>query len=241
MRNILSNHRPLTYLSVAAILFGLLVAQLPSLRGLAAVPTALPILTVCDSANIPVPSEAMPLGVGITFTATSTGCTTPEYKFMLMAPGTSTWVVKREYGSAQYTWSTAGVKEGVWQIGVWARETGSESRYQAWAISTVTVFTPVCSASTISVNVGPVLAGTTVVLFATSIPSCLAHFEFWEMAPGAGTWTLVQAYSTGLVDRYSWNTTGLRRGGYRFAVWARYQLSTAKYESYSMLTVWING
>jgi hypothetical protein len=39
------------------------------------------------------------------------------------------------------------------------------------------------------------------------------------LAPGSSTWTIVQASST--TATFSWNTTGLPAGTYRFSVWAR--------------------
>jgi hypothetical protein len=44
-------------------------------------------------------------------------------------------------------------------------------------------------------------------------------YEFWVLAPGASSWTMVRAYST--TATFAWNTTGLAAGTYQVVVWAR--------------------
>jgi len=44
-------------------------------------------------------------------------------------------------------------------------------------------------------------------------------YQFWILAPGSSTWTIVQAYSTSAT--FNWNTTALAAGTYRFSVWVR--------------------
>jgi len=246
MQKILSmspaGRRVLPALAVAALIAALLLTQLPGLRGLAASPKQLPILTICDSASVPVPETWLALGTTISGAFSSTGCPTPEYKFLILAPGSSTWVVKTGYSSSDgFTWNTAGAKLGTWQLGVWVREVGSTSKYQAWGISTITLLVDKCAATNVNASPAtPAAAGVSVTISATAVPCLSPIFEFWEMAPGTSTWILVQAYGTFLAT-FAWDTTGLPRGGYRFAVWAKQFASKAAYESYSMTTYWING
>jgi len=56
------------------------------------------------------------------------------------------------------------------------------------------------------------------------------RYEFWLLPPG-GTWALAQAYSP--TAAYSWDTTGLAPGTYRFSVWARDASSGNSYDSFS--------
>ena len=44
-------------------------------------------------------------------------------------------------------------------------------------------------------------------------------YQFWMLAPGSSTWTVVQPYSS--TATFNWNTTGKAVGTYRFSVWAR--------------------
>jgi hypothetical protein len=54
---------------------------------------------------------------------------------------------------------------------------------------------------------------------ATGCPNPSPVYQFWVLAPGASSWTVVQAYSTS--NTFSWSTTGKATGGYQVAVWAR--------------------
>jgi len=74
-------------------------------------------------------------GATIGFTATSTRCAGPQYKFWLMAPG-GAWTLKQDYGAGTWSWSTAGLAPGTYQVGVWARQAGSTASYDAYFIST---------------------------------------------------------------------------------------------------------
>ncbi len=63
--------------------------------------------------------------------------------------------------------------------------------------------------------------GTSVTLTANAIgcPNPNPVYQFWVLAPGASSWTVVQAYSTS--NTFSWNTTGKPKGNYQVAVWVR--------------------
>jgi hypothetical protein len=50
-------------------------------------------------------------------------------------------------------------------------------------------------------------------------PHAGAMYQFWMLAPGAGSWAIAQAYSTNNV--FNWTTTGLAAGVYHITVWAR--------------------
>ena len=64
-------------------------------------------------------------------------------------------------------------------------------------------------------------AGTSVTIVASGIscPNPNPLYEFWLKAPGAGLYTLAQAYSTS--STFSWNTTGLTTGSYQVNVWVK--------------------
>ena len=54
-------------------------------------------------------------------------------------------------------------------------------------------------------------------------------YEFWILRPGA-SWTVARAYSG--AAGFSWNTSGLGAGGYRYSVWVRDAGSSAAYDAY---------
>src|SRR5260370_14876048 len=54
---------------------------------------------------------------------------------------------------------------------------------------------------------------------ASGCPDANPVYQFWVLAPGASSWTIVQAYSTS--NTFLWNTTGKVKGNYQVAVWVR--------------------
>ena len=58
------------------------------------------------------PVGTAPVGSSVTFTASATGCTTPEYQFWAKAPGAA-WSIVRPYSSSStFSWSTTGLPSG---------------------------------------------------------------------------------------------------------------------------------
>jgi hypothetical protein len=47
--------------------------------------------------------------------------------------------MQRPYGGASWSWSTAGLASGTYQVGVWARQAGSTNSYDAYFIGTYTL------------------------------------------------------------------------------------------------------
>ncbi len=66
----------------------------------------------------------------------------------------------------------------------------------------------------------------------TAIASGCPHplYQFWILAPGSHTWTIVQAYSASAT--LNWTTTGLPAGTYLYTVWIRDASSAAGYDAY---------
>jgi plastocyanin len=52
-------------------------------------------------------------------------------------------------------------------------------------------------------------------------------YQFWVLTPGGSAYQLQQAYST--TRTFSWNTSGLSPGDYRFSIWARDASSSGVY------------
>jgi len=95
------------------------------------IPKAAVTTGACTSAFMS-PDIASPgtLGATITFTASATTCTNPEFEFYLQKPHGS-WVAVTAYGSATWAWNTTGLKGGVYGVGVWARDAGSTAAVKA--------------------------------------------------------------------------------------------------------------
>jgi hypothetical protein len=71
----------------------------------------------------------------------------------------------------------------------------------------------------------------TVTANASGCPNANPVYHFAVMAPGATTYTMVQDYSTSAT--FTWTTTGLASGTYRFSVWARDAASSGAYSNSS--------
>jgi hypothetical protein len=239
----LSNRRLITLVAVAAMLAALLLIQLPSLLGVKA-SLKMTLGTPCSSADITGGNQPVQPGDGtVVLTASAQGCLNPDFKFWLLAPGSTTWVAKTGYtASTTYQWVTAAAQLGVWQIGVWARETGYASRYQAYSFRTFTLVDFRCTAADISANpVSPGPGALTTVTFTATATNCAAYFEFWVLSPGSSTWVLEQPYpSTNSPghELFVW-TPPTTPGPYRIGVWARQWQSPRRYDTYAQITYWV--
>ena len=190
--------------------------------------------TASLSAGVPSPQAT---GASIAITATSGACNTPEYAFWVQPQGGS-WTLERRYGAASWTWNTAGLAPGTYELGVWARQLGSGRDYDAYGFTTFVVRPSGCaSAGTVSDLAPPQTSGATVTFTASSSGCSSPQYQFWLLAPG-GTWTVERPY--GPSTSWAWNTTGLGAGNYQVGVWARQTGSTSAYDSFSVSTYWIS-
>jgi hypothetical protein len=187
--------------------------------------------SVTESAS---PPSTASVGTSVTFTASATGCANPLYQFWLLAPNSSTWTIAQPYSStATFSWNTTGVAAGAWRYTVWARDAsssgtscGSLGCFDSYSPSTVyTLTTTACASVTVSAAPPSTAAVGTTVTFTASASGCPNPlYQFWTLAPGSSTWTNSQPYSG--TATFSWSTTGLRAGGWRYTVWARDAAST---------------
>jgi len=175
-----------------------------------------------------------PAGTLITFTATATGCDSPLYRFLLLAPGGS-WVQKRGYAtSAAWTWNTTALAPGTYQVGVWARQAGSASGYDAYGITTFVIGAGGCVSAGLATNPPPPQQrGGTIAVNAASTGCASPRYEFWILPPG-GAWTIVQPY--GGATSWNFDTTKYAAGNFQLGIWAREATSARKYDSYFIST-----
>jgi hypothetical protein len=238
----LSRRRLISVIALGAVLAAFLQIQAAGLRGVGvraatgAAVTAAP-GTVCTAAFIGFVSglTLAPPGTTVYISPHATGCTSPEYRVLLLAPGSSTWVFKTAYNSsATYTWVTTGAPQGIWQVGVWFRQVGSGARYQSWSIRTFTLVVSYCIAAEMSA-IPPVSLPGQYTITASSTGCYDPRYEWWTLAPGATTWVMAQSYAATQSQTFVWNWAA---GGYRIGVWARQTGSTRRYDAYAMYTIW---
>ena len=95
---------------------------------------------VCSSATIAAnPSSPQAAGTHITFTATSSGCSSPRYEFWQQQAG-GAWKLVQAYGAgATFNWDSSGTPVGDYNFAVWAVATGSANTYDAYSSTTSSI------------------------------------------------------------------------------------------------------
>ena len=183
-------------------------------------------ITGCTAAAVSPPPGSFPDDSTISFTASATGCTNPDFAYW-MRPAGGTWKLIRDYSSnPAFSWTTTTLPPGRYEIAVWAKQHGSRvSTFEVAAGGTYTLTG--CTAATLTPAPGSFTAGTTIAFTAGATGCSSPEYEFW-VRPAGGTWKLVRTYSA--TATFSWKTTGLPRGTYEVALWARQRGSTMSYD-----------
>jgi outer membrane protein assembly factor BamB len=195
----------------------------------------------CTSAGLaPNVAPPQPPTTTVTFSATSNSCASPQYQFWLLPPG-GAWTVEQPFSaSTTWSWNTSAFAPGTYQVGVWARQSGSTARYDAYFIGTFQLDVGTCTAAGISASpVSPQAPGTSITFSATSTGCSSPRYEFWMLPPPGTNWSVVQPYAA--TTSFVWNSTGQASGPYRFGVWARQNGSANSYDSYAIVTFWLGG
>jgi hypothetical protein len=190
--------------------------------------------SLCTSAGLsPDVSAPRPSGTTINFTAAATGCPSPGYRFLLLAPG-GAWTVKRDFGSSGWAWNTAGLASGTYQVGVWAKQSGSPQSYDAFGITTFTIGVSNCISGGMTPDAAPPQPIGATINFTASASGCSSpQYQFWKRAPG-GAWTIAQPYGAG--NTWQFDTTGKPGGNYQLGVWVKETGSTRSYDSFFIST-----
>jgi hypothetical protein len=176
------------------------------------------------------PASPQSAGTPVAITASASGCPNARYEFWILTSGGS-WTIAQSYsGAATFNWNTT-PPAGIYRYSVWVRDASSASGYDAFFPGTTyTLTTTPCTSVTASpAPSSPQAHGTPVTITASASGCSNPRYEFWILAPGA-SWTIVQTYSS--TATFSWNTTGLPAGIYRYSVWVRDNSSAAAYDAY---------
>jgi Fibronectin type III domain len=183
------------------------------------------------ASSVPAPQV---LGTKVTFTASSTACSSPQYQFLLQRPGGSWTVVQPYSGMTTWQFDSAKYGSGIFQVGVWVRQAGSSSRYQSWFASSYLIHAAGgCIVSALNPSAASPQAVGTQVTFTAQKTGCVNQYKFWLMAPG-GTWRIVLQYGT--ASTWVWNTAAYGAGIYQVGVWEGRSSTPSRYESYAITT-----
>jgi hypothetical protein len=187
----------------------------------------------CVSAGLS-PGVAPPQARGalVTFTASSTGCASPQYEFWLLPPG-GAWTVVQPYGAGT-TWQfdSSRYAAGNLQVGVWARQSSSSSSYDSFFVSTYSISPPAgCVVSALNPSAATPQPVGTALTFTPQQSGCSNQYKFWLLPPGR-SWTVVQGYGVG--GTWAWNSVGYAPGVYEVGVWEGAASRPSTYESYAI-------
>ena len=168
-------------------------------------------------------------GAPIIWTGTALPCSNPEYRFYLLAPG-GVWTMTKDWSTSGWTWQTAGLPSGTYQVGVWARQIGSTNIKDAYGFDTFVLGAGNCISTTMSPNPAPPQASGPSVFFTANSKSCTSpQYEFWLMAPGGG-WVVKRSFLA--TATWTWNTAGYAAGTYQVGVWVKQAGSTKSHDAY---------
>ena len=166
----------------------------------------------------------------VTFTASATNCSGPQFRFWVQTPD-GTWTVVRDYSTAPtYAWTNTATP-GAYRIEVDARANTS-GPYDTYTATGDTL--RMCSAAALTPSkASPQPPGTTVVFTASATCPATPEYRFW-VQDLSGRWAIAQDY--GATNTFSWATTGKSQGAYGVEVDVRDQGSNAAYDRVANLT-----
>lgn len=190
--------------------------------------TATPCATAGLTANPPSPG---PTGSSIVFTATSSGCTTPVYRFWASGrPGL--WDIEQDYSTSN-TWTMVPPISGqpaTFKIEVDVRDQAETTSYDV--VNTIPYQLVGCTAAGLSAAPpSPQVHGTSVMLTATATCPGTAVYQFWER-PQFGTWVPITNPTTTNTFTANPNSTGT----WQFQVTVGDQNAVPQTEAYAQIT-----
>jgi acid phosphatase len=204
--------------------------------GLSSVP---PPVTACTGVSLTPLNASLAAGTAVTFSATATGCPSPQYRFWTRPPGAA-WRVVQDYSTAAtYSWNPAGAQSGTYGVEVDVRDVSQAISYDVVANTTL-VLQPAGACKTPTLSAAPTSIGATgvAVSFTGGTSICPNPvYRFWIQDPGR-SWSMVQDYSP--ATSTNWVQTGLQ-GSYNIEVDVRDTSSSEAYDAVANSKYVLNG
>jgi hypothetical protein len=173
-------------------------------------------------------------GTTVRLSAAASGCSNPEFQFLVQTPGGG-WTALGPYSSsASVDWDTSSLTAGIYQLDVNARQSGSQAVRDTHLDPTVpyVLFAEVCTSIAVDgPDKLPQKQGTQVPFAATATGCAHPRFQYlleavtqpWWNSPPA--WSVVQDYSSN--SGWVWDTSSSQDGFYLVDVKVRGLGSTA--------------
>lgn len=189
-------------------------------------PTPTPV-PPCTGATI-TPNLASPQDKGqiINFTAQTTGCNAPQYRFWTKSP-TGNWTMAQDYSTKNtLSWDTMSLSPDLYLISVWVRQNDSTKEYETNQEIAYTIKqAAACSSATLVPSpLSPQMRGIPSVSMTASVKGCsVPEYQFWTKSP-TGEWTIMQAYNN--TNTFKWDTSNLPAATYQISVWIKQRGAT---------------
>src|SRR5207245_2103701 len=172
----------------------------------------------CTSAAISPSSAAATTGSTVNFTASSGGCSNPQYQYWVQYLDGS-WNMLRAFSTdPTWAWNTSGRAPGTYTVHVWANQVGDSTALgEAIGSSTVTLTGGCASAAIAASPMTPQPVGSVFKFTASSSGCSNPQYQYWVQYLD-GSWNMLRAFSTS--PTWSWSTAGMKPGAYAVHVWA---------------------
>ncbi len=187
-------------------------------------------LTACSALSISVPGTATAgLPVTVSATATCPAGTTPRYSYFVRPSRASAWTLMAAWIGSTWTWQTADLEDGTYQVLVWVSD-GPYTAPQQQTSASINLFTQSpCTAITVLASPSSLAAGQPVAVTTSSTcpAGTVARYSYFTSNSPNGPWTLRAAW---VGSEWTWATAGLSNGAYYVLAWvsgAQYRLPQA--------------
>ena len=195
----------------------------------------------CTSASIAAsPMTPQPVGSVFKFTASSSGCSNPQYQYWVQYLDGS-WNMLRAFSTdPTWSWNTAGLAPGTYNVHVWANQVGDSTALGEAIGATTATLTGACVSASIATSPSTTMLVTSTFTFTATSSGCSnPQYQYWVQYLD-GSWNMLRAFSTS--PTWSWSTAGMKPGAYAVHVWAN-QVgdSTALGEAIGATSVTLTG
>lgn len=141
-----------------------------------------------------------------------------RYSYFIRSGGAAPWILQAAWIGSAWSWSTAGLPDGAYQVLVWASD-GPYTAPQVQAQADLTIAAqPACTSVSLSAAPSALAAGGLVSVAAAGScpPGSLPEYSYFTRAGSAAPWTLQVAWGG---PTWSWSTANLAPGDYQVLAW----------------------
>jgi hypothetical protein len=170
------------------------------------------------SASLQVPAVSSGYGDHVIASATCPTGASVLYSYFIRAGDSVPWTLVAAWTGPTWTWQTAGLPNGAYQVLVWASD-GPYTVPQVQTVADLSVITePACTTVSASPSPASTVAGgfVSIPAIGTCPSGSLPEYSYFVRSSDSNSWTLAAAW---IGPTWSWSTVGLEPGTYQVLVW----------------------